>query len=216
MQREVEAVGAARAALETRQGEGEGVVAELEGQVEGFVSGWSSKIEALGATVDEATAALASRSERAHELGLRQQQAQQAELDEAVAQIATVQRATASELRRGEAHMSTAVHAVQAAHAMVAQRSMAGGVTSGGAPGGMNSGSAADGLAAPLELGVEQQWNHAPARYGGPHPGPSCLARFDLWHPRRQPLGGLEVARFSHRPNRSRAGQHSLPAWLQL
>ena len=113
VQREVEAVGAARAALETRQGEGEGVVAELEGQVEGFVSGWSSKIEALGATVDEATAALASRSERAHELGLRQQQAQQAELDEAVAQIAAVQRATASELRRGEAHMSTAVHAVQ-------------------------------------------------------------------------------------------------------
>ena len=82
VQREVEAVGAARAALETRQGEGEGVVAELEGQVEGFVSGWSSKIEALGATVDEATAALASRSERAHELGLRQQQAQQAELRE--------------------------------------------------------------------------------------------------------------------------------------
>ena len=46
-------MGAARAALEARQGEGEGVVAELEGQVEGFVSGWSSKIEALGATVDE-------------------------------------------------------------------------------------------------------------------------------------------------------------------
>ena len=77
--------------------------------------------------MDEATAGLASRSDRAHELVLRQQQAQQAELDAAAAQIGAVQRATATELRRGEAHMATAVHAVQAAHAMVAQRSMAGG-----------------------------------------------------------------------------------------
>jgi len=185
VQREVEAVGAARAALETRQGEGEGVVAELEGQVEGFVSGWSSKIEALGATVDEATAALASRSDRAHELGLRQQQAQQAELDEAVAQIAAVQRATATELRRGEAHMSTAVHAVQAAHAMVAQRTMAGGVTSGGAPGGINSGSAAEGLAAPLEA-LRRLLERAPAPSSGDGADPP-----PLWHARR---GAAEAA----------------------
>ena len=62
--------------------------------------------------------------------------------------------------------MSTAVHAIQAAHAMVAQRTMAGGVDRGGAPGGINSGSAADGLAAPLET-LRRLLERAPAANNG-------------------------------------------------
>ena len=102
-----------------------------------------------------------------------------------MAQIAAVQRATATELRRGEAHMSTAVHAVQAAHAMVAQRTMAGGVNSGGAAGGINSGGAADGLAAPLEA-LRRLLERAPAPSSGDgaDPPPS-------WHARR---GAAEAA----------------------
>ena len=75
VQREVDGVGTALAAMAARQGEGQGIVAELEGQVEGFVAGWGAKMQALGATVDEATAGLESRSNRAHDLNLKQQQA---------------------------------------------------------------------------------------------------------------------------------------------
>ena len=184
VQREVDGVGTALAAMAARQGEGQGIVAELEGQVEGFVAGWGAKMQALGATVDEATAGLESRSNRAHDLNLKQQQAQQGELDEAVAQIAAVQRATAAELRRGEAHMTTAVHAVHAAHTMAAQRghghATAGGGAADGAAGGGADGATPLGLEASLET-LRRLLERAPAATNGD----GAAGQPPPWHERR-------------------------------